>query len=128
MKRLSSQTDSRRAGIVTVMVLLVLILIAGLIAEFVRRAVADRRQFRAEHQHQQATLLVEAGIRRLRASRTADDSYAGETWQIPAGVVHDSNTGSVEISIADNTAVVTASYPANQDIPFRVTRSVRLSP
>ena len=129
MKILFSRRNppSRRRAIVTVMVLLVLLLMSALIAEFVRRAVSDRRQTRREHGHQQAIQLADAGIKVLRQNLADNADYAGETWNVPAGILHKTNAGAVEISIKEQTASVTATYPVNSNLPFRVTKTVRLS-
>ncbi|MEQ9409685.1 MAG: hypothetical protein RIK87_18260 [Fuerstiella sp.] len=116
-----------RRGVVTVMVLIVLLLMSGLIAEFIRRAISDRRQMRQEQQHCQTVQLARAGVTRLFLKRREDSAWAGDSWQIPAGTIHQSHSGLVETSVRDRTATITATYPANAEIPFRVTRILRLS-
>ncbi|MCP4787158.1 MAG: hypothetical protein GY903_11280 [Fuerstiella sp.] len=123
----------RRHAAVIVMVLLILMLMSGLVAQFFRRAMADRRQTRNEIQHQQAIQLTMAAELLLNERLAADTDYKGETWDHPAGILHQTNTGSVVISVTDistddRIATLTARYPANADPPFKVTRIVRLSP
>lgn len=124
----SPGVSHRRRAIVTVMVVMVLLLMSALLAEFVRRAVADRRQMRQELLYRQTILLAEAGIERLQHLRLTDPNYAGETWNVPAGIVHQTNAGTVVISLKDDIATVTAQYPSQLVTPLRVTRSIRLSP
>ena len=123
----SVQQPIGRRAIVTVMVLLVLILLAALLAEFVRRGMTDNRQMRRELHQQQAQQLAVAGIDTLNSKLAADASYAGETWEIPAGIIHQTNTGQVVISIDDTTATVIARYPNNLDQPVQVTKTVRIT-
>ncbi len=127
------QPGNRRHAAVIVMVLLILMIMSGLVAQFFRRAMADRRQTRNEMQHQQAIQLTLAAEHLLAERLAADTNYEGETWDHPAGILHQTNTGSVVISMTDTStdgriATLTARYPANADLPFRVTRTVRLSP
>ena len=123
----------RRHAAIIVMVLLILMIMSGLVAQFFRRAITDRRQVRNEFQHQQAIQLTLAAEQLLSERLAADADYKGETWHHPAGVLHQTNTASIVISIAntvtdDRIATLTARYPANVDLPFKVTRTVRLSP
>lgn len=122
-----NQQPSARRAVVTVMVLLVLILLAALLAEFVRRGMTDNRQMRRELHQQQAEQLAVAGIDTLKSKLAADASYAGETWDIPAGMIHQTNTGQVVISIDGTTATIVARYPKNLDQPVQVTKTVRTS-
>ena len=127
MKTVPSESVPRRRAVVTVMVLVVLLLLSALVIEFVRRAVSDRRQMRQELAYQQTIQLADAGVAKLRQKIATDDAYSGETWELPAGDIHQKNTASVTISINDDTATVAALYPSNAEVPFKVTRTVRLS-
>lgn len=126
-RRTIPATGRRRSAVVTVMVLVVLLLLSGLVIEFVRRAVTDRRQMRQESEHQQSIQLAEAGIELLQQKAQADSNYHGETWEIPAGIIHQTNSAQVQITAGDGTGTVVARYPSNADLPFQVTRTVRLS-
>lgn len=117
----------RRRAVVTVMVLLVLVLLAGLLAEFVRRGVSDNRQMRRELHQEQAQQLVLAGVDTLNAKLAADASYSGETWILAAGTIHQTNIGQVVISINGDSARIVATYPTNLDHPIQVTKTVRIS-
>ncbi len=115
-----------RRAIVTVMVLVVLILMSGLVAEFVRRAVTDRRQMQRELRHRQTRLLAVAGLERAQRKFDSDSDYTGETWQIADGVFNQTKSAIVEISISDGMTTATAQYPIDQEIPLKVTRTARL--
>ena len=118
---------SRRRAVVTVMVLVVLLLMSGLIAQFISRAVGDRRQLRQELRQQQTQQLALAAEARVLREHSKDPAYSGETWNIPAGVIDQTNTAKVVITVKDNTATVVAHYPVNSDLPIQVTRTIRLS-
>ncbi len=133
MRVVGFTSRKRRQGVVIVMVLLILMIMSGLVAQFFRRAITDRRQVRNEFLHQQAIQLTLAAEQLLTERLAADAGYKGETWDHPAGVLHQTNTASVVITISntspdDRIATLTARYPANADLPFKVTRTVRLSP
>lgn len=115
-----------RRAIVSVVVLIVLMLITGLIAQYARRALSDRRQMRSEMQHQQALHLADAGVMRLRQSVATGGDVEAENWNVPVGIIHQTNTGTVEITLKDGTATIVARYPANAEYPVKVTRTVPL--
>lgn len=116
----------RRRGIVSVVVLIVLMLITAMIAQYARRALEDRRQMRLELQHQQAIQLAKAGLVRAQRNVTNDAEFQSETWKVPAGVIHQTNLATVEISVQDGQAIVVARYPANIENPAKVTQTAAL--
>lgn len=122
-----SQSADRRRAVVTVMVLVVLMLMAGILAQLVRRAVADRRQIRQESYQQQTIELAFAGVLRVTAKHQTDGEYSGEIWNVPVGQIHQTNSGQVEISVDGDTAVIVARYPSNLEHPVQVTKTVSLS-
>ena len=91
------RNSHRRHGAIIVMVLLILMIMSGLVAQFFRRAIIDRRQVRDEFQHQQAIQLTLAAEQLLTKRLAADADYKGETWDHPAGILHQTNTASVVI-------------------------------
>jgi Tfp pilus assembly protein PilX len=121
MKRHSK--DTRRRGIVSVVVLIVLMLITAMVAQYARRALGDRRQMRVEMQHQQAIQLAAAGLLRAKNKVAADAEFQTETWQLPAGVIHQTNTATVEITVQAGRVTVVARYPANKEHPIKVTKT-----
>lgn len=125
--RSARQTHGRR-GTVTVVVVVLLMLILGMVAEYTRKAVGDRRHIRVQQQHQQTRELVRAGLIRLQQQRLQNASYKGESWQVPAGVIHQTNSASVTISVQDDTARIVARYPLEADYPQQITHVVDLPP
>lgn len=117
-----------RRAVVSVMVLVVLMILASMMAQYMRRAVVDRRQMQREFHLLQTQQLAGAGIRRALEAIRQDDSYTGETWTVSAGLIHQTNSGTVTISLQDDVIVTVAHYPANFDHPCQVTRRTRLNP
>lgn len=116
----------RRRGAISVMVMIVLLLLSGLLTTQVRRVLADRRQVRLEQEHRQAQRLAEAGLLRAAQRLLQQADYTGETWDLPSGEIHQTNSASVLIQLnAEQLCTVTARYPTNSDQPFQVTRTQR---
>lgn len=128
MNTLSTRQSSRRRGTVTVVVAVLLMLILGMVAEYTRKAVGDRRQIRVQQQQQQTRELAQAGLLRLQQRRLQNADYAGESWQVPAGFIHQTNSASVTISVQDDTARIVARYPLEADFPQQMTLVVKLQP
>jgi len=124
----SRSIDRRRDGVVSVVVLVVLMLVAGLIAVYAKRAVSERRQMQLELRQQQAIQLAEAGVlrfqQRLKQSTESTSDAESDVWEIPAGVIHETNSGSVQVTVENNTATIVARYPTNSPYPARVTRRI----
>ena len=117
--------DCRKAAI-SVMVMLVLLLLSGMMASQVRRVLSDRRQSRQETFHLQAEHLAQAGLIKAAAAWNTEEEYRGEDWNLPAGIIHQTNSAAVQISISDDGECrVIARYPANYEVPFQVTRMQR---
>jgi hypothetical protein len=117
-----------RRGAVTIVALVVLMILAGLIAQQVSRALSDRRHSRQQVLHLQTEKLAEAGLDLATTSYAADPAWTGLTWKIPAGSIHQTNTAEVTIQVQDGTCTVVSRYPANNEIPFQVTRTRKLTP
>lgn len=117
-----------RRGAVTIVALVVLMILAGLIAQQVGRALSDRRHSRHQVLHLQTEKLAEAGLNLAAASYAADPAWTEVTWKIPAGSIHQTNTAEVNIKVQDGTCTVVSRYPANNEIPFQVTRTRKLTP
>ncbi len=124
----SSITGQSRRGAVTIVALVVLMILAGLIAQQVGRALSDRRHSRQQVLHLQTEKLAEAGLDLAAASFATDPAWTGFTWKIPAGGIHQTNTAEVTIRVQDGTCTVVSRYPANNEIPFQVTRTRKLTP
>lgn len=124
----SGMAGPSRRGAVTIVALVVLMILAGLIAQQVGRALSDRRHSRHQVLHLQTSKLAEAGLNLAAASYAADPAWTGVTWKIPAGSIHQTNTAEVIIKVQDGTCTVVSRYPANNEIPFQVTRTRKLTP
>lgn len=125
--RATCSSPSRR-GAVTIVALVVLMILAGLIAQQVGRALSDRRHSRQQVLHLQTEKLAEAGLELAATSYTADPAWTGTTWKVPAGLIHQTNSAEVTIKVQDGTCTVVSRYPANNEIPFQVTRTRKLTP
>jgi type II secretory pathway component PulK len=120
--------SSNRRGAVTVVALLVLLVLSGMIGQYVRRVVMERRQFRQETLHQQAEKLADAGLLVAISARQKDPAWAGFQWELPAGEIHQTNSGEVVIRMQGEICTVVARYPTNSSLPFQVTRTRKLTP
>lgn len=138
MKRISPQQSfheqtqpsatPRRRGAVTIVALVVLMILAGLIAQQVSRALSDRRHSRQQVLHLQTEKLADAGLALAATSFAADLAWTGTTWKVPAGHIHQTNSAEVTIRVQDGICTVVSRYPANTEIPFQVTRTRKLTP
>ncbi len=124
----SSVAGQSRRGAVTIVALVVLMILAGLVAQQVSRALSDRRHSRQQVLHLQTEKLAEAAIELATTSYAADPAWTGFTWNVPAGVIHQTNSAEVTIRVQEGTCTVVSRYPANTKIPFRVTRTRKLTP
>ena len=117
-----------RGGAASIVAIAVLVVLAGIMAQQVRRVLMERRQLRNEVSHMQAVKLADAGLMLAAYARAEDPQWDGMTWTLPPGTIHHANSAEVAISVQDQTCTVVARYPANAEIPFRVTRTRKLSP
>ena len=124
----SDMAEQSRRGAVTIVALVVLMILAGLIAQQVSRALGDRRHSRQQVLHLQTEKLAEAGLELAATSYAADPAWIGTTWKVPAGAIHQTNSAEVTIKVQDGTCTVVSRYPTNNDIPFQVTRTRKLTP
>ncbi|AMV39810.1 hypothetical protein [Planctomyces sp. SH-PL62] len=75
---------TRRRGLTSVAVLILLFVIALISAELVRLGVAYRDRTSSNERAMQADLLADAGVDRALARLSAEPGYQGERWEIPA--------------------------------------------
>jgi len=115
-----------RRGTVTVLVLVVILIGSVMIAQLVRRALLDARQTANNLLHLQTQELADAGEYRAQQSWRDSQEWAGETWKLPPGKMHQTNEGEVVITVVDNVATITARYPVNFSNPIQITRKVSL--
>ncbi len=119
---------SARRGAASIVAIAVLVILAGIMAQQVRRVLMERRQMRNETAYLQAEKLADAGLLLAENSRFKDPAWTGLTWNLPPGSIHQTNSAEVVIAVQDDSCTVVARYPANADIPFQVTRTRKLTP
>ena len=117
-----------RRGAASVVAIAVLVILAGIMAQQVRRVLMERRQMRNEVAYLQTEKLVEAGLLLAQKSKSKDPAWMGLTWNLPPGTIHQTNSAEVVITFQDDSYTVVARYPANAEIPFQVTRTRKLIP
>ena len=117
-----------RCGTVTVLVLIVILIGSVMLTQLVRRTLLDARQASNNLLQQQTQELADAAVYRAQQSLRDNPDWAGETWKLPIGQIHQTNEGDVVITVADNVATITARYPVNFGNPIQITRKVSLQP
>ncbi|WP_165251450.1 type IV pilus modification PilV family protein [Paludisphaera soli] len=127
---------SRRRGLTSVAVLVLLFVIALIATELVRLGVAYRDRTRTQERAVQADLLAEAGVDRALARLSAEPDYRGERWEIPAGALGaatgDDPAALVTIRVESDpnggapTVRVQADYPPDPPRRARSSREVTL--
>ena len=116
-----------RRGAASVVAIAVLVILAGIMAQQVRRVLMERRQMRNEVAYLQTDKLADAGFMLAQKSKSKDPAWMGITWNLPSGAIHQTNSAEVVITVQDDSCTVVARYPANADIPFQVTRTRKLT-
>lgn len=127
MQRNSLHPPARhRRATVTVMIVVVILIISGLVAQFARRAVLERRQVVQEQQERQTWELVTAGVRRAQRHYQLNPEWSGETWTPAVSAGSQTNESEVVITVQDGIVTVAARYPVNQALPIQMTQQSRL--
>jgi Tfp pilus assembly protein PilX len=116
--------STKQKGSVSVFVLVVIALMAGLLLARAKNTISRHRHTRHDAQHLQTTQLANAGMRIAeRAWQDSTEPFQFE-WELLPGTVHQTNSGRVTIvTTADGDCTVVAQFPTNVDLPFRVTRT-----
>ncbi|MEJ7595696.1 MAG: hypothetical protein WKF77_29650 [Planctomycetaceae bacterium] len=117
-----------RRGAASVVAIAVLVILAGIMAQQVRRVLMERRQMRNEVAYLQTEKLAEAGMMLAQKLKSSDPAWAGLTWNLPPGSIHQTNTAEVVITVQDDSCSVIARYPVNAEIPFHDTRTRKFAP
>jgi Tfp pilus assembly protein PilX len=96
--RLTALSPQQRRGAILAVALATLLVVTLLAGAVFRGYVHSHRQLRREQDQLQAQWLADSALARAVARRTADASYAGETWQVelPQG---SGQTGDVSATI-----------------------------
>ncbi|MEI6539939.1 MAG: hypothetical protein WCO86_10505 [Planctomycetota bacterium] len=119
---------AQRRGAASIVAIAVLVILAGIMAQQVRRVLMERRQMRNEVAYLQTEKLADAGLLLAQKSKSKDPAWLGLTWNLPPGSIHQTNSAEVVITVQDDSCTVVARYPANAEIPFQVTRTRKLAP
>ena len=127
-RRVAAPATLIRRGTASVVAIAVLVVLAGIIAQQVRRVLMERRQMRNEVAYLQAEKLADAGLLFAQKSRSSDPAWTGLTWNLPPGSIHQTNSAEVVLSVQDHLCTAVARYPLNAEIPFQVTRTRKLAP
>lgn len=126
MKRNLRLKTTRGAALIAVLVGLMAIMLTG--AALVKMIVTQHRTARQSHQRLQAMYIADAAERRARIRLVADETWNGETWNIPAEQFEKGYTGIATITVSKSdseeeppTVNIVARYPAdaNQPAVFR---------
>ncbi len=120
-----------RRGFVLLIAMVCVAIAAVVFVALLRSAMAQEEAVRADGQELQASWLAESAVDRAAARLRADDTYRGETWNLPAGMLGGVDNATVEIKIeavpgrAELRRVnVRADYPAETDFRSRRSKSV----
>lgn len=117
-----------RRGAASIVAIAVLVVLSGIMLQQVRRVLMERRQMRNEVAYLQTEKLADAGLMLAQKSITKDAAWAGFTWNLPPGAIHQTNSAEVVITVQDDSCTVVARYPLNAEIPFQITRTRKLAP
>lgn len=90
----------RRRGSIFPIFLVSLILVAATSAILVRTTLTQRALVRSEERRLQADWLVQSASARAAAKLATDAAYSGETWQVSADEIQQTNGASIEISVS----------------------------
>ena len=126
MRAFSSGRD--RDGSVVVVVLVCLMALAMIGAASLRVALDERRVVRADEGRLQAEWLMRSGLERAVFRLAEEDSYAGETWEIPADASVGGASAVVRIVVAkDDTGRGRRRVSVQADLSSGSSRRVRRS-
>lgn len=123
-----SSLHQRRKGTAVVVALLSLLLISAILAQQVQRVIADRRSGQNETLRLQTekitTCVFQYAMNRLQKEPT----WTGTTCNLPAGMIHQTNSAAIQITVSQKTLTVTARYPADSAHTCQITRTGAINP
>ncbi len=108
------------------MIIVVILIISAMAAQYSHRAIVDRRQVRTELRERQTRELAMAGIRRAQHQYQLDPAWTGETWTPSIRTDSETKQSEVVISIDGQMATVVARYPVNDRMPVQITQQIQL--
>lgn len=141
MNRRCSKSQPPRRGALLIVALTCMAIVIAIIGLLFSSSLRTRRQLHAERDLRQVELLVDAGLRRAAVKLSAEESYVGETWRIPADQLLHNGAAEVTIAVASpedsedrdedgKTVAVTiaARYPLNVPRTVQRTRTFTIHP
>ena len=108
------------------MVVVVILIISGMVAQLSRRALLNRRQAAEDLRERQTWELVNAGRLRAQRLRKLDKTWTGDIWKTTAGEDSQTNQAEVVVTTVGNSATVVARFPADGPAPVQITQHVEL--
>ncbi len=124
----ASSPKRDRDGSVVVVVLVCLMVLAMIGAASLRVVLDERRVIRADEARLQAEWLMRSGLERAVFRLAEEDSYAGETWEIPADAAAGGASAVVRIEVAkDETGPGRRRVDVRADLSSGPSRRVRRS-
>lgn len=117
-----------RRGAALIMALVVLAVVSLLMAEQVRRVLADRRHERLELLRVQTEAAADAALRTAVERLQADATWNGAVWDIPREVIPSGAVIQVEVKVQDGFVRAEAAAELEDSVVCRVTRTGRPKP
>lgn len=117
-----------RRGAALIMALVVLAVVSLLMAEQVRRVLADRRHERLELLRVQTEAAADAALRTAVERMQADATWNGAVWDIPREVIPSGAVIQVEVKVQDGVVRAEAAAELEDSVVCRVTRTGRPKP
>lgn len=110
----------RRRGLALVPALACLVLVTMLCGAMLKLVQTHRGAARDEERRMQAEWLAESGAARASARLAADDSYKGETWDIPTATLDGAGRVTIVVEAVEKApgrrrVRVEADYPSGDD-------------
>lgn len=114
---------AQRSGAISI-VLVVAVMVIGtlLLAESVRTVLNERHALPRQFERQQAEHILQSGVTRIR-TLASFDKVEGGSWTFPKGILHPEQSGSLEIRVTDNKAIITARYPSESETPVSLSKT-----
>ncbi len=125
MRAFSRERD--RDGSVVVVVLVCLMALAMIGAASLRLGLDERRVIRDDEGRLQAEWLMRSGLERAVFRLAEEDSYAGETWEIPADASVGGASAVVRIVVAEDDTGRGRRVSVQADLSSGSSRRVRRS-
>jgi hypothetical protein len=123
-----SSLHQRRKGTAVVVALLSLLLISAILAQQVQRVIADRRREQDETLRLQTEKITNCVFQYAMNRLQKEPTWTGMTCKLPAGMIHQTNSAAVQISVSQKTLTVTARYPADSAHTCQITRTGAINP